>query len=119
MRKGTARIATIRTPAASPGFLQPNRVAVCLACHSDQAEQMKKKHLHQPAFEQGCATCHEPHGGDNAHLLRAANVNALCLECHGPDASPQKVEGEPLVTIFAGQSEVAGKLFPQGTHSAL
>jgi predicted CXXCH cytochrome family protein len=95
----------------TPGFLQPNPVAACLTCHSDQAEQGKKKYLHQPAFEQGCATCHEPHGGDNAHLLRVKNVNALCLECHGPDANPQKVEGSRVVAIFGGQVKLPERYF--------
>jgi predicted CXXCH cytochrome family protein len=95
----------------SPGFLQPNAVAACLVCHTDQAEQSKKTHLHQPAFEQGCAICHQPHGGDNVHLLRAKSVNALCLECHGPDASPQKVEGEHLVTILAGKVKLPENYF--------
>ncbi|HLW52791.1 MAG TPA: cytochrome c3 family protein [Candidatus Angelobacter sp.] len=87
----------------SPGFPKPDAVSVCLSCHSDQAELFKKKHLHQPAFEQGCATCHEPHGGENQHLLRAKETNALCLECHGPEApEPKPVAGQPLVTIFNG-----------------
>jgi predicted CXXCH cytochrome family protein len=87
----------------TPGFLKPDPVSACTTCHAEQAELHKKKHLHQPAFEQGCATCHEPHGGDNAHLLRAATTNALCLECHGPDAKPQKLEDAHLVTIFDGK----------------
>ena len=87
----------------TPGFLQPDPVSACLACHSEQADQMKKAHLHQPAFKQGCATCHEPHGSDNAHLLRAKDVNTLCLECHGPDSKPQKMESEHVLTIFNGQ----------------
>jgi predicted CXXCH cytochrome family protein len=95
----------------TPGFLQPNPVAACLNCHSEQAEQFKKKHLHQPAFEQACAICHEPHGGDNAHLLRAKNVNALCLECHGPDQSPRKLENEPLVAIFDGKVKLPENYF--------
>jgi predicted CXXCH cytochrome family protein len=95
----------------TPGFLQPNPVAACLACHSDQSEQMKKAHLHTPAFETGCATCHEPHGGNNQHLLRASNTNALCLECHGPDARPQKLESEHLVTIFNGQVKLPDSYF--------
>jgi len=95
----------------SPGFLQPDPVRACLACHSDQADQMKKAHLHQPAFEQGCATCHEPHGGTNDHLLRAASPNALCLECHGPNASPQKLESEHLVTIFDGKVKLPEDYF--------
>ena len=72
----------------------------CLTCHADQAEQHKKKNLHQPAFEQSCAICHEPHGGDNEHLLRVKSANALCLECHGPERSPKKLEAEHLITIF-------------------
>ncbi len=95
----------------TPGFLQPNPVQACLACHSDQAEQMKKAHLHKPAFETGCATCHEPHGGDNLHLLRAANPNPLCLECHGPDANPQKLESEHVVTIFNGAVKLPENYF--------
>ena len=95
----------------TPGFLQPNPVAACLVCHSDQAEQAKKRYLHQPAFEQGCATCHVAHGGDNAHLLRAKSVNALCLECHGPDASPQKLESEHLLAIFDGKVKLPENYF--------
>ena len=72
-----------------PGLPKTNAVEICLACHTDQAEQGKKQILHQPAFKQGCATCHEPHGGDNEHLLRAKDTNGLCLECHGPIRSPR------------------------------
>jgi predicted CXXCH cytochrome family protein len=95
----------------SPGFLQPDAVSVCLTCHSDQAEQFKKAHLHQPAFQQGCATCHEPHGGDNDHLLRASSPNKLCLECHGPDINPQKLEKEHLVAIFDGKVKLPEDYF--------
>src|SRR5579864_997023 len=86
----------------TPGFVQPDPVNACLACHSDQADQFKKAHLHQPAFRQGCATCHEPHGGDNEHLLRTAKVDSLCLECHGPDSQPKKLEAEHAIAIFNG-----------------
>jgi len=95
----------------SPGFLQPDPVQACLACHSDQADQMKKAVLHQPAYVQGCATCHEPHGGENDHLLRAGSINKLCLECHGPDAAPQKLEKEHLVAIFNGQVKLPDDYF--------
>jgi len=85
-------------------------VSACLSCHADQAEQHKKKHLHQPAFEQGCATCHEPHGGENQHLLRAEG-NKLCLECHGTTVKPAKVEGTNLVTIFNGKVKLPREYF--------
>jgi predicted CXXCH cytochrome family protein len=82
-----------------------------LNCHSEQAELQKKPHVHQPAFQQGCATCHEPHGGDNAHLLRTEKVNTLCLECHGPDRSPGKLEAEHLITLFDGKVKLPEDYF--------
>jgi predicted CXXCH cytochrome family protein len=96
---------------ATPGFLQPDPVNACLACHSEQAEQMKKAHLHQPAFGQSCAICHEPHGGDHVHLLRAKDPNTLCLECHGNESQPQKLEAEHLITIFNGQVKLPEDYF--------
>jgi predicted CXXCH cytochrome family protein len=95
----------------APGFLQPNPVSACLACHSDQSEQMKKAHLHKPAFETGCATCHEPHGGDNPKLLRASTPNALCLECHGPEAKPTELKNEHQVAIFDGKVKLRDDYF--------
>jgi predicted CXXCH cytochrome family protein len=95
----------------SPAFPKPDPVNVCLNCHSDQAEQYKKTHLHQPVFEQGCATCHEPHGNDNEHLLRVNNINKLCLECHGPDANPQRLASEHEVTIFNGKVKLPESYF--------
>ncbi len=95
----------------TPGFIQPDPVNACLACHSEQAEQQKKAHLHQPAFDQGCATCHEPHGGDNNHLLRASETNPLCLECHGPDRSPEKLDAEHMYTIFGGKVKLPEDYF--------
>jgi predicted CXXCH cytochrome family protein len=86
-------------------------VNICLGCHSDVADLGKKRYLHQPAFKQGCAICHEPHGGSNLHLLRAANPNPLCLECHGPDAKPQKLESEHLVAIFGGKVKLPENYF--------
>jgi len=38
-------------------------------------------------------------------------VNGLCLECHGPDFSPQKLETEHLVAIFAGQVKLPENYF--------
>jgi predicted CXXCH cytochrome family protein len=87
---------------STPGLLQPDPVSACLACHADQADQFKKAHLHQPAFRQGCAVCHEPHGSENDHLLRTKKAEGVCLECHGPDSQPKKLEAEHLITIFDG-----------------
>jgi len=88
---------------AQPGLPKTDAVNICLSCHTDIAELGKKKVHHQPVFLQGCATCHEGHGSDNQHLLRASSVNKLCLECHGPDTRPKKLEDAHLVTIFEGK----------------
>lgn len=95
----------------TPGFIQPDPVNACLACHSDQAEQFKKAHLHQPSFGQSCAICHEPHGGSNAHLLRTSTVDTLCLECHGPDSVPKKLDAEHVYTIYNGKVKLPEDYF--------
>jgi len=43
--------------------------------------------------------------------MRAATPNALCLECHGPDAAPAKLESEHLVTIFGGKVKLPEDYF--------
>ena len=86
-----------------PGLPRTNGVNICLSCHFEQAEQGKKSHRHEPAYFEGCGTCHNPHGNDNPKLLRAATSNALCLECHGPDRNPRKLEAQNLLAIFDGK----------------
>jgi predicted CXXCH cytochrome family protein len=94
-----------------PGLPKTNAVEICLTCHSDIADQAKKPHHHQAAFGQGCGTCHQPHGGDNDHLLRTKTANALCLECHGPEAQPKKLEAEHMLTIFNGSVKLPEDYF--------
>lgn len=96
---------------AQPGLPKTDAVDICMGCHTDVADEGKKQVHHQPAFSQGCATCHDGHGSDNDHLLRAATPNKLCLECHGPDAKPQKLESEHLVTIFDGKVKLPEDYF--------
>lgn len=96
---------------SSPYFPKPNAVAVCTTCHSTQSDQLKKAHPHQPVAEEGCGICHDPHGSDFPKLLRAKTMNALCLECHGPDVQPQRLESEHVVTIFGGKVKVPETYF--------
>jgi predicted CXXCH cytochrome family protein len=96
---------------AQPGLPKTDAVNICLGCHTEIADLGKKAHLHQPVFQQGCAVCHEAHGGNNLHLLRAANPNPLCLECHGPDIKPQQLEKEHLVAIFDGKVKLPEDYF--------
>jgi predicted CXXCH cytochrome family protein len=96
---------------AYPGLPKTDPVNICLGCHSDIADLEKKPVHHQPVFVQGCAICHQPHGSDNEHLLRAADTNKLCLECHGPDSKPQKLESDHLVAIFGGRIRLPENYF--------
>jgi predicted CXXCH cytochrome family protein len=96
---------------SQPGLPKTNSVDICLGCHSDIADLKQKRIHHEPAFKEGCGTCHEPHGGENPRLLRAANINSLCLECHGPDADPKKLESQHLVTIFDGKVKLPENYF--------
>jgi len=92
-------------------FVRPDPVRACLGCHPEQAEQQKKGHVHDPAFVTGCSTCHDPHGGDNSRLLRANSVNKLCLECHGTETGPAKLEKEHLLAIFDGKVKLPEDYF--------
>jgi predicted CXXCH cytochrome family protein len=94
-----------------PGQPKPTSEIACLACHTDQVKQGKKESPHQPFIEQGCAICHEAHGGDNRLMLRSTNANSLCLECHGPDAKPEKLETAHLITIFGGKVKLPEDYF--------
>jgi predicted CXXCH cytochrome family protein len=97
----------------TPYFPRPNPVAVCTGCHTDIGDLGKKGHPHAAAFETGCGVCHDPHGNDNLHLLRAKTPNDLCLECHGPDSKPAKLESEHVVTIFDGKVKLPENYFAQ------
>jgi predicted CXXCH cytochrome family protein len=44
-------------------------------------------------------------------LLRAQTPNALCLECHGPERQPKKLEGQPVITIFNGSVKLPEDYF--------
>ena len=54
--------------------------AVCFKCHVDKAGPFVFEHA--VIKTEGCISCHVPHGSSNPRLLRRAQVNLLCLECH-------------------------------------
>jgi DmsE family decaheme c-type cytochrome len=53
---------------------------VCFKCHADKAGPFSFEH--EPVKTEGCVACHAPHGSTNPRLLKRAQVNLLCLECH-------------------------------------
>lgn len=57
-----------------------DRDAVCFKCHSDLQGPFVFEH--EPMRTEGCVQCHTPHGSVNPRMLKRANVNLLCLDCH-------------------------------------
>lgn len=53
---------------------------VCFKCHADKAGPFSFEH--EPVKTEGCQACHSPHGSTNPRLLKRAQVNLLCMECH-------------------------------------
>jgi DmsE family decaheme c-type cytochrome len=53
---------------------------VCFKCHVEKAGPFAFEHV--PVKTEGCASCHQPHGSTNPRLLKRAQMNLLCLECH-------------------------------------
>lgn len=54
--------------------------AVCMTCHNDKQGPFVFEHV--PVRTEGCISCHTPHGSNTQRMLKRANVNVLCLECH-------------------------------------
>ena len=72
---------------------------VCFKCHADKAGPFSFEH--EPVKTEGCVACHSPHGSTNPRLLKRAQVNQLCLECH---TLTQNV-GAPALPSFHNQSQ--------------
>ena len=53
---------------------------VCFKCHTEKQGPFVFEHT--VVKTEGCAACHIPHGGANAHMLKYSNVSLLCLSCH-------------------------------------
>ena len=98
---------------AFPYLMKPDPVTACENCHTEQAEMHKKSpSLHPAAFRDGCFTCHNGHGGERPHLLRATtDDNKLCLECHSPRRRPGFDEASQMVTIFNGSVKLPADYF--------
>ena len=57
------------------------QLKVCLTCHSDFEDRLKKPFVHTPLTKTGCTACHSPHTSNYPKQL-SADVSALCLTCH-------------------------------------
>jgi DmsE family decaheme c-type cytochrome len=62
--------------------------AVCTKCHTDTMGPFVFEHA-PVKTDEGCLSCHTPHGSTNPRLLQVNNVNFLCLRCHTPNMNGQ------------------------------
>ena len=67
--------------------------AVCTKCHTDTMGPFVFEHA-PVKTDEGCLSCHTPHGSANPRLLQVNNVNFLCLRCHTPNMNG--AAGRPL-----------------------
>lgn len=72
---------------------------VCFKCHADKAGPFAFEH--EPVKTEGCMACHSPHGSTNPRLLKRAQINLLCLECH----TLTQDSGTPPIPSFHNQSQ--------------
>jgi predicted CXXCH cytochrome family protein len=68
----------------------------CLKCHVEWGRTFKaKKYAHSAINQKGCTGCHNPHGSDNAKLLKnKESTQELCLGCHKKNENWEKGEKE-------------------------
>ncbi|MGZ3694493.1 MAG: cytochrome c3 family protein, partial [Bdellovibrionota bacterium] len=72
----------LNLPAKHPQLLAiPKGNSTCLVCHDDKSGAGFKT-IHKPLQEQGCTTCHNPHGSNFPKLQKQKSVADLCLSCH-------------------------------------
>lgn len=72
----------------------------CLNCHKEQRKALFQRSTHLFRTEQhnmkvGCASCHNPHGGEGRKMLVSPTVNTLCYNCHAEKRGPFLWEHPP------------------------
>ena len=54
---------------------------ICVTCHEEFADVLKKRFVHTPVAERECSGCHNPHTSKHEMLL-AAESGEICRDCH-------------------------------------
>jgi DmsE family decaheme c-type cytochrome len=90
--------------AANDFRLKPGKITqVCVECHDEFEEILKRPFLHTPVAEGKCAGCHSPHTANYAMLL-AAESGEICQTCHS--------------AMFEGETKSAHQVFVEGKCSS-
>jgi predicted CXXCH cytochrome family protein len=88
----------------------------CASCHRNQTRRFVFEHA---ALNEGCVTCHAPHGSVNRKMLTQPDAN-LCLRCHAQVVSPAAGRGDIIIgkvnhTTYMRQ----GTCWTSGCHTAV
>ena len=73
---------------------------LCLSCHPDFEDTLKRTFVHTPVKTGECSGCHNPHTAPHGKLL-GASPNAICFTCH-QDIVPDKPVSSHKVVVEGG-----------------
>lgn len=70
---------------------------LCLSCHTEFEEKLKRKFVHTPVKAGECTGCHSPHASAHGKLL-SASPSGICLTCH-QDVIPARASSVHRVAV--------------------
>jgi predicted CXXCH cytochrome family protein len=75
----------------------PNQTKICLGCHADFEQKLKKPVVHAAVQAGECSSCHDPHVSSHQKLL-SSDLRELCGGCHD-SVIPEKAKSlhKPVV----------------------
>ena len=60
---------------------EPDQKKLCLSCHTEFEQKLKKRSVHTPVRSGDCAGCHDPHVSSHGKLL-FDDTREICARCH-------------------------------------
>lgn len=100
-----------------PALLPASVKQTCGRCHKQQALAASLDHPHEPAQDEDCLFCHQPHGGEFKGLLQSPQ-RELCTDCHDLDDVVQHSDnpGDDTVSLHkpVERGECSGCHDPHG-----
>jgi DmsE family decaheme c-type cytochrome len=76
------------------------RGKICLNCHVNFQDKLKKPFVHTPVKSGDCTGCHSPHASSHGKML-SEEVSRICSTCHGKMV-PEKAISAHKVVVEGG-----------------
>jgi DmsE family decaheme c-type cytochrome len=70
---------------------------LCLECHDNFKEKLRKQYVHTPVKSGECSGCHDPHASSHGKLL-SEDTNKICFKCHEGIVSKSPKSSHKIVT---------------------